>query len=299
MSVSTIVASGGVVVRPSGDGRVEVLLIHRPAYDDWSLPKGKDEYGESAEEAALRELHEETGHRARIVGRLPDQHYTVGDRPKVVAYFIMRPTSYDGFQPGSEVDEIRWVDLTTAEGMVSYEHDRQLIVDPRVATAARTGSIYLIRHAHAGDRSAWTDDDRLRPITKKGRRQSDRIASMLADGFVDAIYTSPFVRCVQTVEPLAEITGLPIIEDVALADGMDSSSAFDLIERSAGLNVALCSHGDLIPELLDRLARRGTELRSKDGVFACQKGSVWELSIENGVPVSATYWEPPDVSQER
>ncbi|MGF1666598.1 MAG: NUDIX domain-containing protein [Acidimicrobiia bacterium] len=293
MSTGTIKASGGVVVRPSANG-VEVLVIHRPHYDDWSLPKGKDDPGETPERAALRELHEETGYRARIVTRLGDQHYTVNNgRPKTVVYFVMRPTASDGFKRNAEVDEIRWVALAEARQMLSYEYDRDLLDDPRIEPAARSGRVYLIRHAHAGDRAAWDRDDRLRPITKKGRRQSDAIAAVVSKAGVDAIYSSPYVRCVQTVQPLAKATRLDVIEHEALSEGADSSGALELVTDLAGHNVALCSHGDVIPDLLDRLARRGVELRSPTGMFECRKGSIWELAIENGVPVVATYREPP------
>lgn len=294
MTTGTIKASGGVVVRPSPDGGVEVLVIHRPQYDDWSLPKGKDDPGETPEQAALRELHEETGYRARIVTRLGDQHYTVNNgRPKTVVYFVMRPTRSDGFSKNGEVDELRWVTLEDARQLLSYGYDRELLDDPRIEPAARSGRVHLIRHAHAGDRTVWAEDDRLRPITKKGRRQSDAIAAILAKAGVDAIYSSPFLRCVQTVQPLARATRLEVIEHGALGEGADPAGALDLITGLAGLDVALCSHGDVIPDLLDRLARRGVELRSPTGMFECRKGSIWELTIENGVPVAATYREPP------
>lgn len=294
MSNGVIKASGGVVVRPSVTGEVEILVVHRPHYDDWSLPKGKDDPGETPEKAALREVHEESGYRARIVGRLADQHYTVGSgRRKTVVYFIMRPTRFDSFDPGSEVDETRWVTLAEAGGLLTYEHDRELITDPRIEMEARSGTAFLVRHAHAGDRDAWSDDDRLRPITKKGRKQSEAIASLLAKAGLDAIHSSPYVRCVQTVEPLARATKLDIVIDDALTEGTDAAAAIDLIGATAGLQLALCSHGDVIPDVLERLARRGVELRSPTGMFECRKGSIWEVTVENGTPVAARYHEPP------
>lgn len=294
MSNDVIKASGGVVVRPGPTGGVELLVVHRPHYDDWSLPKGKDDPGETPEKAALREVHEESGYRARIVGRLSDQHYTVGSgRQKTVAYFIMRPFRFDGFDPGSEVDETRWVPLGEAAGILSYQHDRELITDPRIEMEARSGTAFLVRHAHAGDRSTWADDDRLRPITKKGRRQSEGIAALLTKAGIDAIYSSPFVRCVQTVEPLARATKLKIVHNDGLSEGSDADAAIDLIMACAGLQVAICSHGDVIPDVLVRLARSGVELRSPTGMFECRKASIWEVTVENGTPVAARYHEPP------
>lgn len=294
MSNGVIKASGGVVVRSTPDGPVEVLLIHRPRYDDWSLPKGKDDPGETAQQSALRELFEETGYRGRIVDKLGDQHYTVNNgRPKVVAYFIMRPGRFDKFDPGAEVDETRWVDLDTAREMLTYEHDRDLLDDPRIERAAKSGTVYLVRHAHAGDRGSWDGDDRLRPITKKGMRQSEGIAATLLKRGVDEVRSSPYVRCVQTVRPLAKAAKLPLVETDMLAEGADTSGLLDFIGSTAGCDVVLCSHGDVIPETLDRLARRGVELRSSTGMFECRKGSTWAVDVDNGVPVTARYSPPP------
>jgi 8-oxo-dGTP diphosphatase len=115
-------AAGGVVVR---DGLV--ALVHRPRYDDWTLPKGKLDNGESFEEAALREVEEETGLRARLVRELPPVNYEVRGRPKVVRYWLMDVESDGGFVANDEVDEVRWVEPAEARALLTYDRDRDVL----------------------------------------------------------------------------------------------------------------------------------------------------------------------------
>lgn len=119
-------AAGGVVSR-SVDGRVEVLLVHRPAYDDWTLPKGKADPGESDEACALREVEEETGFRCAITGEVGITRYEdPRGRVKVVRYFAMEPTGGSVLLE-HEVDDVRWVELRRASDQLTYERDRQLL----------------------------------------------------------------------------------------------------------------------------------------------------------------------------
>ena len=119
---SEIQAAGGVVMR---DGRV--ALVHRPEYDDWTLPKGKLDPGESFEEAALREVWEETGLRARPIRPLPEVRYEVRARPKVVRYWLMDVLEDPGFEPNSEVDELRWLSPADAAELLTYDRDKEVL----------------------------------------------------------------------------------------------------------------------------------------------------------------------------
>ena len=122
MSSEQVRAAGGIVTR---DGRV--ALIHRPKYDDWTLPKGKLDPGESFEQAALREVEEETGMRCRLGRELPSASYTdPKGRPKLVRYWQMEPLSGE-FAPNKEVDELRWADPDEARELLSYERDREVL----------------------------------------------------------------------------------------------------------------------------------------------------------------------------
>jgi 8-oxo-dGTP diphosphatase len=124
VSEEEVEAAGGVVV---SDGRV--VVIHRPKYDDWTLPKGKLEPGESFEDAALREVREETGFTCKLRRELPPTHYTDHkERPKLVRWWLMAPESGD-FAPNEEVDELRWASPQEAHELLSYERDRDLLAD--------------------------------------------------------------------------------------------------------------------------------------------------------------------------
>jgi 8-oxo-dGTP diphosphatase len=144
--------------------------------------------------------------------------------------------------------------------------------------------LYVVRHAAAGSRSAWTGDDRLRPLSKKGRRQAAELAELLADAGLERLVSSSYVRCIQTLEPLAERTGSEVEIDDRLAEGSDGAAALQLAEelRDAGVRAAaLCSHGDVVPELLSLLKVTGTAFHQP---LVWPKGSVWALN-SNG-----THW---------
>jgi 8-oxo-dGTP diphosphatase len=121
-------AAGGVVRRPAGDGGVELAVVHRPRYDDWSFPKGKLDPGEGWEACALREVQEETGLRCRLLRELPPVGYTDHKgRAKAVRYWLMEPEGDDGFTPDDEVDELRWLAPDAVSELLSYPHDVELL----------------------------------------------------------------------------------------------------------------------------------------------------------------------------
>lgn len=123
-----IEAAGGIVVRPGSRGEPEVLVVHRPKYDDWSLPKGKLDPGETFEQAAVREVEEETGWQAELGSELPTVRYRDRDgRDKTVRYWLMTPTGYAGFTPNDEIDEVRWIRPDEAARLLTYDADRRLL----------------------------------------------------------------------------------------------------------------------------------------------------------------------------
>lgn len=134
--------------------------------------------------------------------------------------------------------------------------------------------VYLVRHAHAGDRTRWSGDDRRRPLSDKGRGQAERLVGLLAAEPVDRVLSSPSLRCVQTVEPLARARGVKVEVELALDEGTDPVDALRAVEAAEGRGVVACTHGDIVPGILDLLRARGVELPRE---LTWPKGSTWVL----------------------
>jgi 8-oxo-dGTP diphosphatase len=149
--------------------------------------------------------------------------------------------------------------------------------------------IYLVRHAKAGERRVWEGDDRARPLSKLGWKQSEAIAKRLAAKGACSLYSSPYLRCVQTLEPLADRLGLEIHQDERLHEGAAFEPVLDLLgEVSTG--AVLCSHGDIIPETIQALARRGMEVQTPPD---WRKGSIWVLRRKGERITKGKVWPPP------
>jgi 8-oxo-dGTP diphosphatase len=155
-------------------------------------------------------------------------------------------------------------------------------------------TLYMIRHAHAGNKHRWSGPDEERPLSAKGAKQSEAIAEQFADAGVKRIISSPAQRCRQTVQPLAGKLGLAIESDDALAEGTPTPSTLELVLHLAGEDVdaALCSHGDVIPALLQALEADGV---SGDGNTSSAKAGVFVLDTDGGRITHAVYVPPPDV----
>jgi 8-oxo-dGTP diphosphatase len=150
-------------------------------------------------------------------------------------------------------------------------------------------SIYVVRHGKAGHRETWAgDDDTQRPLTKAGRRQAEALADRLAGAGVKTLWSSPYVRCVQSLEPLADRLGLTLKADDRLAEGVDVEHTLELL-REAGDGAVLCTHGDVLTDMVNALVRRGTRLTTPPD---WRKGSVWIL--DNDLTEAAAE-PPPDV----
>lgn len=280
-------AAGGIVLRGAAEDR-SVALVHRPRYDDWSFPKGKLVDGEDEASAALREVEEETGLRCQlgpVVGAVA--YRDPRGRPKVVRYFRMDADG-GGFQPSAEVDELRWVPVDEASSMLSYPHDRNLL--SRVLADAPVAPLYLIRHAKAGLRSRWRGPDQDRPLTRRGRKQALRLVGRFQGLDLGRIVSSPFLRCVQTVEPLAAARGLPIERAPDLAEETPVGRVRELIGSFAEHVTAVCGHRTELEALIHQLGEEGAAI---DGSLGLAKGSVWVLDRERDRIVSARHLPAP------
>ncbi len=150
--------------------------------------------------------------------------------------------------------------------------------------------VYLVRHAKAGERRTWTGDDLDRPLSTKGWKQSDRVAARLADLEPRLLLSSPYLRCIQTLEPLADRTGLPVEIDKRLCEHEPLEPLLELIAEAPARTV-LCSHGDLIPAAIGDLDRAGAEVQTPSD---WRKASVWVLRRnKKSQVIRATVWPPP------
>jgi 8-oxo-(d)GTP phosphatase len=286
-------AAGGVVFRKTPKGRIRVLVVHRPRYDDWTPPKGKADKGESPEETAVREVLEETGYRCRIVASLGPTRYRVQGGVKEVHWYGMRPLpDSPGFTKNSEVDKVKWLSPRKLADKLSYDQDRELIEGTDFKKLAQTGNLYLIRHTTAGERSRWKGRDEDRSLTKKGWREADAIAGYLAGAGIERILSSPYERCVQSVKPLAKLIKARVEISPLLGEEPDIDGAYALVDGLVGTNAVVCSHGDVIPALINRMMWAGLTLDSR---FYCSKGSIWVVGVEEGKFTNAYYRPPPEV----
>jgi 8-oxo-(d)GTP phosphatase len=279
------VRAGGGVVRRRGATGPQIALVHRPRYDDWTFPKGKAVDGESDEDNAEREVREETGF---VCERGPEvatiEYLDRHERPKRVRYWLMYPVG-GAFAPNDEVDELRWLDVGRASALLTYRHDRSVLD----AALSFDRPVSLVRHARAGNREAWLEDDVLRPLSRRGRAQAESLVATFRDRAVDLVLSSSYVRCVQTVRPLAIARSVPLEEHDALAEGARTEEALSLV-RSRGGSVVMCSHGDVIPAVVLSLAEHGMEMHDPP---VWKKGSTWVLERDGGLFTSARYLAPP------
>jgi len=274
MSVHRVVrAAGGVVWRPGP----EVLLAHRPRYDDWSLPKGKLTADEPALAGAVREVLEETGVHAAPQVRLPVVRYLTAEPgvEKVVDYWTMRLLDDTGHEADDEVDAVEWLPVPAARERLTYGHDRGLLA-AFAGLPVVTGVVVLVRHASAGRRDGWPGDDDERPLDEAGQRDAERAGGLLALFHPARVVSAPPRRCRDTVAPAAAAAGLPGVEpDGRFAEDGDVDEALDLLRSMAATHpaVVVCSQGGLVRPLVGRLRGDGGET---------PKGTAWVLAFAEG-----------------
>lgn len=261
-----VAAAGALCFRVVDDGP-EVLLVHRPEHDDWTLPKGKVEPGELLPRTAVREVAEETGQRVTLMAPLGTVGYALPNgRDKVVSYWAAEvdASTKVRFSRNAEVDRLEWLPLDAVGDRLSYRHDESVVETFRTRWddgCARTFPIISVRHGKAIAHGDWKGKpDRLRPLQKRGVQQARLLAPAVAAFGPERIISSTAVRCASTVAPLAALTGLKVTETAAISqDAYDEGEDHvddvirKRIERRVG--AVLCSHGPVLPEILRELAR--------------------------------------------
>lgn len=253
-------AAGAVVWREDNPFELEVLLVHRPQYDDWSFPKGRVEEGESTIAAAYREVKEETGVTTIFGQFLGSSSYKLESGKKKVKYWMaMAHPDSSKFTPNDEVDKIEWVSIKEARHFLTYDDDRE-ILDEFINRERYTSTLVLLRHAKAIKRSEWNDYDLDRPLSEHGIEQSKLLVSQIVPFGIQGIFSSDASRCYSTVEPLSESLELRITVTSELnEDSYEKDEKIPLnyvrhLMRYPG-NQLIASHNPIIPHILTKIAR--------------------------------------------
>lgn len=287
---ASIWAAGCIVTKESKKGKPLYLLVHRPRYDDWSLPKGKLDKRESFLEAAIRETTEETGIKGdnpRFVGTVA--YITKAGNPKVVRWWLV-DVGGGSFTANSEVDKVKWLTYRKARNKLAYRNDRAVLDRAHDVVKNRSaGTVFLVRHALAGTRNVTDPEDWRRPLDKEGKKQRTVIEDELMAHPVTRIGSSNFTRCIETVEPFAKRLGIPIEPEAALIEGSHPERLVYLVDELRKEAAVLCSHGDVITNFIGHLVAEGVPL---DGPPEPEKGSIWHLRTIKGRVVSGTYIAP-------
>ena len=266
---------------------MEVAVIHRPRYDDWSLPKGKLATGESELEAAVREVLEETGFHVRVGRPLGVTRYAKvsasGSRPKVVRWWAMQAEG-GGFFPTREVDDLVWMVPADAADRLTRATDIE-VLERFAAVPGPTRTVLVVRHASAGDRAAWRGDDRLRPLDDCGVAQADELVRILSRFEIGRIVSADLRRCTETVALLADAFGLAIERASLVSEAGypgHEVEAMALIRElgDAEHDAVVCSQGDVIDDLVPRLST--TDGLPFDRPIRAAKGSTWALGLDTG-----------------
>lgn len=251
-----IMAGGVVVVRPGARG-LEVLVVHRKQWNDWSIPKGKNRLGECTPAAAVREVREETGVQVRLGVPLDQTGYETVKGPKVVQYWSGTILSSIPRVPDDEVDVVSWIPVRAALARLTFAHDR--VVLEQCLDQPPTTPLVLVRHAKAMQRKSWVGNDQARPTDALGRRQALQLVPLLSAFGIGQVISSSASRCVQTVLPYATRQDLGVIRLGALTEEESEKHPKDVSRLMKAIRddvgrlgqpTVVCGHRPVLPRML-------------------------------------------------
>lgn len=292
LNSENILAAGAVLWKPGLDEDLLIALIHRPRYDDWSLPKGKLEEGESHIGAAFREVMEETGVTAVFGPQLGEVAYAVEGATKVVQYWSAKASQAPYLQPNPlEVDAVEWLSITQARKRITRGGELS-ILNYFTEMGTDTTPLVLLRHAKAIQRLDWQGEDVDRPLDSDGQRQAGRMHLNYFPYQIREIHSSDAIRCLETVEPLARSLQLNITISEELGEygySRDSKASLtyvrDVIEE--GTAAMICSHNPILPNLVRKLIGKKN---FKDLSWTLNPGESWVLHHREG-DILAIDWQ--------
>ena len=260
-----IIAAGGVVWRETEDSKIELAIIHRPKYDDWTFPKGKLDTGEELISCAYREIMEETGLDIELGPFLGEVEYIAIDGEKQVSYWAAKAlSSSKDFHANNEADLLEWHDFESARTKLTRDTDRE-ILDIFVESPFQAAKLIFLRHAKALARSEWQSGDEDRPLDNLGQLQAKRMHAVYQVFGVSQIHTSDAVRCYDTVIGMTNALKIePVItsklSEYTFEKNKDKSLDYGLelaeTSRSTGATILLCSHNPVLPRMLERITKK-------------------------------------------
>ena len=253
-----IQAAGAVLWRKNSESEVEIAVIHRPRYDDWSIPKGKVEKNESHIATAYREVLEETGYTSTFGPEIGTVVYKLEGAPKEVRYWAAQAHDKQEGKPNpGEVDLLEWLSPKLAKERLTNKDDRK-IVDFFLDFGTDTFPIILLRHAKALKRTEWIGDDGDRPLDNKGQLQAKRLLPIYIPYSVKEFHTSDALRCTETIEPMTRALSVVPIFSADLSEygyAKDKDVPLDYVQdlMDRGTPSLVCSHNPIIPKLVKKL----------------------------------------------
>jgi len=284
-------AAGALLWRETTERTIEIALIHRPKYDDWSLPKGKIEEGETALQCAYRELIEETGITASFTRQLGTVEYEEsGQRKRVIFWAAQCALDASQFIANEEVDQLEWLSPELALSKATHESDQEMI-ENFLSQSPRTDTLIILRHTKALERGDWDEEDSQRTLDELGFDQAQLLIKHLQPFAIEEIYTSDFTRCVQTVTPLAHSRGLSITQVPSLNEYTFNEDPLRAVSFANALkqdekNILICSHNPVIPTMLRGILN--TKLKNKD-LIKLEPGDAWIVHRVQGEIVGLDY----------
>ena len=252
-----IQAAGAVLWRKIESGDLEIAIVHRPKYDDWSLPKGKVEAGESHISAGYREIQEETGYESIFGPEIGTVVYKLEGAPKEVRFWSARATEMTGHPDPLEVDQVEWLAPKKAKEKLTNK-DERAIVDFFLEFGADTFPIILLRHAKALKRTEWDGDDGDRPLEHRGQLQAKRLLPIYLPYGISEVHTSDALRCIETIDIMARLIEKTPIFSADLSEygyAKDREAPLDYVQdlMNRDISAIVCSHNPIIPKVVKKL----------------------------------------------
>ena len=289
-----VIAAAGVVLwRRLSEDLLQVALIHRPRYDDWSFPKGKVEAGESEISTAFREALEETGYNAIFGPELCTVEYLVGDIKKRVRYWSAQAIGEPApLMDVNEVDQLIWLTVADVFEKLTREGDRAVLKNFE-EFGADTIPIVLLRHGQAIAREEWLGDDGDRPLAQLGQIQAVRMLSKYLPFAISEIHTSDAVRCYETVSPMARSLSLNLIYGSELSEyafAKNKKAALNVINDiiESEVRALVCGHNPVLPGIVKKFIGKKSFKELEHGLLP---GEAWILHHRDG-EIVAIDWMP-------